>query len=467
MDNKRYEANLKKAVKNMVPDDMFQRISQNVPAGNERTMIMSLNNNKRRPLRWISAAVAAVFLLAIGVSGGAYYAENLKVDSIVNIDVNPSIELLTNRNEKVLEANPINDDAKAVIGDMDLKNVNLDIAINALIGSMVKNGYIVDTDNGILVSVQNNNSAKANHMRNVVVANIEDSLKVNKIEASIVNQTVTEIGEAEKFAKENNISVGKAVFVMNLASKNASFKAEELAKLSLRELAELVSKNNINIADIVDYDADDSIWENIAEEVEDIDEDIEEQKEEQKENIVSKPVSSKENNVSENKQTVASQSEPKYISESKAQKIALDHAGLSKSQVEFVKSKLDIDDGIKLYEIDFNSEKYEYDYEINALTGAIQKYDKELKDIYEYKEEKPVSSKVSSSKKISAAEAKKIALNHAGVSAESARIIKAEYDNDDGIKLYEVEFRVGAMEYEYEIDAISGKVLDFDKELDD
>ena len=88
MDNKRYEANLKKAVKNMVPEDMFQRISQNVPAGNERTMIMSLNNNKRRPLRWISAAVAAVFLLAIGVSGGAYYAENLKVDSIVNIDVN-------------------------------------------------------------------------------------------------------------------------------------------------------------------------------------------------------------------------------------------------------------------------------------------------------------------------------------------------------------------------------------------
>ena len=60
--------------------------------------------------------------------------------------------------------------------------------------------------------------------------------------------------------------------------------------------------------------------------------------------------------------------------------------------------------------------------------------------------------------------AKSIALNHAGVSAANADFIRVELDYDDGIKVYEIEFDAGDFEYEYEINAKSGKIRDYDKE---
>lgn len=60
--------------------------------------------------------------------------------------------------------------------------------------------------------------------------------------------------------------------------------------------------------------------------------------------------------------------------------------------------------------------------------------------------------------------AKSIALEHAGLSADKVTGLKAELDKDDS--KYEVEFRYNNYEYDYDIDAYSGKVLKNDKEYD-
>ena len=57
----------------------------------------------------------------------------------MSIDVNPSIELEVNRQEKVLRATPLNDDAQTILDGMKLEGVNLKTAVNAVIGSMVQN----------------------------------------------------------------------------------------------------------------------------------------------------------------------------------------------------------------------------------------------------------------------------------------------------------------------------------------
>ena len=91
-------------------------------------------------------AAAACLCVAV-LGGGVSFYQNHRVDSVIGIDVNPSIELSVNRNEKVLQANPLNEDAETILDDMNLKNVDLDIAVNALIGSMVRNGYLSELDN--------------------------------------------------------------------------------------------------------------------------------------------------------------------------------------------------------------------------------------------------------------------------------------------------------------------------------
>lgn len=74
------------------------------------------------------------------------------------------------------------------------------------------------------------------------------------------------------------------------------------------------------------------------------------------------------------------------ISIEEAKSIALEHAGFNVADVDFIKAKLDFDDGIYEYEIEFRSGNAEYDYSINAENGRISDfdYDVERRDFFEF-----------------------------------------------------------------------------------
>lgn len=152
----------------------------------------------------------------------------------------------------------------------------------------------------------------------------------------------------------------------------------------------------------------------------------------------------------------------KDIGLEKAKKAALKDAGLKEKDVIFVTAEVDYDDGRKEYEVEFYYNGVEYDYEIDAETGRIVGFDKDFEgEIPSVKEEKKKD------KEITAGEAKAIALKHAGLVESEVRDLEIEKDRDDGIVKYEVEFESGRMEYEYEIDAETGKILKAEKEYDD
>ncbi len=68
---------------------------------------------------------------------------------------------------------------------------------------------------------------------------------------------------------------------------------------------------------------------------------------------------------------------------------------------------------------------------------------------------------------ISKAQAKEIALDHAGYEEFEVRFVKAKLDRDDGRYEYEIEFRAdGNLEYDYSIDAVSGRIVEFDRDYD-
>ena len=147
-----------------------------------------------------------------------------------------------------------------------------------------------------------------------------------------------------------------------------------------------------------------------------------------------------------------------YITQSRAKKIALADAGVKAANAVFLKANLDWDDGRMKYEVEFYSGNTEYDYDIDALTGAILSSDRELENF----DIGTVSS--GSGNVISAEKAKSIALNRA---PSGSTVVKCQLDRDDGRTIYEVELRNGRMEYDCDIDAVSGQILKWESDYDD
>ena len=151
----------------------------------------------------------------------------------------------------------------------------------------------------------------------------------------------------------------------------------------------------------------------------------------------------------------------KKISADKAKKIALGDAKLAEKDVTFVKVELEFEDNRLVYDVEFYSGNVEYDYDIDAVRGAIVSADKDIEN-YVILAQPSTEAKAS---EISVEKAKQIALSHAGVS--SARFTKTKIDYENGVKVYEIEFKVGNMEYEYDINVLNGAIVSSSAEIDD
>ena len=147
------------------------------------------------------------------------------------------------------------------------------------------------------------------------------------------------------------------------------------------------------------------------------------------------------------------------VEEAKAK--ALAHAGLSASQtITFMKAELDWDDGKQIYDVEFyGSDGTEYDYEIDASTGAVIKYDTEAP-------EGNTSAPYTVTNNLSADDAKALALQQVP-GATLSDIAEFETDREDGRIEYEGKINYGGMEYEFEIDGYSGAFRKWECEQDD
>ena len=158
------------------------------------------------------------------------------------------------------------------------------------------------------------------------------------------------------------------------------------------------------------------------------------------------------------------------ITEADAKQIALDHAGISESETDRLRVKLDYDDGVQEYEVTFYVGNREYDYDIDAATGTIRSFDSEIEDDYNIASAPsatPAAAAASSGAAITEAEAKQIALDHAGVSESETERMRVKLGRDDGVQEYEVNFYVGNREYDYDINAATGAIRSYDSEIDD
>lgn len=434
MTNKEIESRLKRAVSDLTPDVLDKVMSADVVKDERMANIMPMNKNKKKLAGKIVAACAAI---AIIFGGAAFFAGNALTESKITIDVNPSVEIITGKSDKVKKVEPLNEDGEIIIDGMDFKNTDVDITVNALIGSMAKKGYLTDVNNeNVLVSVQNDDAQKAEKIRVEVVNNVRKALNENNVSATVFNQVVTDDKSIADMAKEYNISYGKAAFISQLLTIAPDLDAKSLSEMTISEIAALVESKNIDISKIIRYEYDDSVHENIEDAIEDWNE--------------------------QDENALVSQDE--YIGMEEALYAALKHAGVSKDTAYDISVKLDADeDGVE-YDVDFKANGKEYDYEIHASTGEVIKFEVETDDDYVKTTQ---SSSSATESLIGEEKAKEIAFKNAGVAASNAKNVSVKLDNDDGAVKYEVEFDYDKWEYEYDINAYTGAVISSDKDVND
>ncbi len=403
MTNKKMEQRLAAALEKTAPDDVSGVLSR---CDARKGTVIPMTTKKTANRKWTTlvAACLAVMLLC---GGGVLYQQAHAVASVVSLDVNPSIELKVSRNEKVLACVPLNEDAKAILADMsngaDLKGAKLDVAVNAIVGSLVRNGYLDSISSAIMISVEDKDAARAEKLQRELTSAVDGVLQTSEAKAAVLTQTLTQDATREQQARENNISTGKAALVNRVLAINPALKFDALAKLSVEELKDLAEAGAPAMP--IGRDA------------------------------------------------------AAYAAEQYAGTTALD------SVTAEVDSELD--ESPAHYEVELHTAWGEFEYLVDAYTGKVLSGQKDLLATAPAGDEAAKPTAPSGGADIGHAKAKSIALNHAGVSENEAYDMEIELDDEDGALVYEVEFKSGNMEYSYEINAATGAILKHETEIDD
>ena len=397
MTNEKMEQRLASALEKTAPDDVSGVLSR---CEVRKGTVINMTTRKPARKKWPALVAACLAVMLLG-GGGVFYQQANAVASVVSLDVNPSIELKVSRSEKVLVCAPLNDDAKTILADMgdgaDLKGAKLDVAVNAIVGSLVRNGYLSSISSAIMISVEDKNTARAEKLQRELTDAVDGVLQTSDAKASVLTQTLTQDAVREQQARENSISTGKAALVNRVLAINPALQFDALAKLSVEELKDLAEAGAPAMP----------------------------------------------------------------IGKDKALSIAA--AAFSRDiadEIRYSEVDAELDESPAQYEVEITGQKgEEIEYKIDAYTGTILESKRET-------EEKASAAQPTFSGDIGHAKAKSIALNHAGVSESKAYDMEIELDEEDGMLVYEVEFKSGGMEYSYEINAATGAIVKQEAEPD-
>ena len=416
--------------------------------------IMTITTKKRKSLVTQLAGIAACLCLLLGGGLGLHnYQINRVVDATVSLDVNPSVEIQVNQKERVLKVLPLNEDGRIIVGNMDFTGSDVNVAVNAMIGSMLQNGYLSELTNSILISVDNKNIAKGVELQERLTAEVNELLQTDTFHGAILSQTVSKNEELQQLSDTYGITLGKAQLIQDVLTEDSRHTFEELAPLSINELNLLLQKESTGNTKV---------------------------------------------------ETLGTASDKAYIGETKAKEIALQKAGVAADSLISYKIELDTEWGNMVYDVEFTAEGIEYDCELNAKTGEVLKFEKENKfggnqtvNVAPVQEATPTPEPTTApttelppstsnapstaatpsngnqaaasqtASQITLEQAKAIALSHAGVDAGTVYDFDGEWDYEHGIAVYELDFKSGGYEYDYEVNAVTGEILKSEKEWDD
>ncbi len=511
MTDRELEQKLARAVERAAPDDLSNVLSR---CGDRKGSVIAMTTTKKKTGRiWKAAAAACLALLLMGGGGGAYYYQACAVASVVSLDVNPSIELKVNRSEKVLSCAALNEDAAAVLLDMDggadLAGTKLDVAVNAIVGALVRAGYLDSISSAILISVEDKDQSRAEKLQEELRTIVDQALGQNS-GTEILSQVLTEEAAAEdptqafqdKYAA---VSKGKMSLIMKVMQMNGTDQMnsttvlDQLCALSVEELSDLleygltgipIGKSAACLA--AEEYAGTLILSSVVSNKNDVDPEFDDPRPHYKVELhlpnggefeylvdaFTGEVYSGQKYALNLNQGAPSGTEaglgvtggadgptailtapaPSYIGTEVAKKAALDHAGVAEADAIALYVNADWEDAH--YDVEFYAGGYKYEYEIDVLTAAVLKFEKERDDLGVIGGADGPVAILTTPAYISAEEAYNAAAAYCSAQhpeLDGYNVLNIETERDG--EKYEVTFICNGHEFEYDVDARSGAVL--------
>lgn len=189
--------------------------------------------------RMAAVCGCAVFFLAAGI-GGVYSYQNLMVDSIVDMDVNPSFELKINKKDRVLSFVPLNEDAVQAAEGHTYKDWNIEEAVKDLYRIMEEKAYLTDDRKTVLISVENKNPNRVDQLQSQLSACIRKTAEESKRTVHIVTQEKKKDGALDQTALNYHISSGKLQFIRMMTAAYPDLDEMTLSRMSMEELYRII-----------------------------------------------------------------------------------------------------------------------------------------------------------------------------------------------------------------------------------
>ena len=275
-------------------------------------------------MKKVSLLICGTMLMVILSGCGSNTAS--KTETIVTMDVNPSIQFELNQDDEVVGISAGNEDAKKILEKVDVEDDDANKAVDKIVDSLVDEGHLSTENNTVLLSVDNDDDDKRIELEQKLGETIQSSLKENSIDGAIFSQDMDIDDDVESLIKKYDISYGKATLIEKILDENddnqKAYKVEDLVKLNAQEL--------IMIYQSMERKDDNDIL-------------------------------------------LGSVSTSKYITSDEALAVALSDAGLAQNQITDLEIDYDIENGVLTYEIEFKGNGKEYEYEINASKGVIER----------------------------------------------------------------------------------------------
>ncbi len=196
--------------------------------------------------RRAAAVTICLILFVSGLSLGTFIQKNdenivtpTTTETVIYIDVNPSVELRMDSDNRIIDVIAGNEDAKIVLAGMELGGIDVNTALKAIIGSMYVNGYLTEASNSILVSINSKDNKVAGSFLQGITEKINSVFENSQMECAIIAQCVTVDEILIDSAAKYGVSVGKMHFLNKITNSFKGISEDTLNIMSLLSINDL------------------------------------------------------------------------------------------------------------------------------------------------------------------------------------------------------------------------------------